>query len=504
MKKAALTVIILTLITKLIGFGKEIVLSYFYGASNLSDAYLISLTIPTVIFSFIGIAINTTYIPIYNKIDKEKGYLATNEFTTRLINCLIIISTLVVMVVFLLAEPIVKLFASGFEGETLALAIDLTKISVFSIYTTSIVYVFIGYLNVKKSFIAPALLGLPLNFFLIISIILSTIWSITFLAYGKIIAGIAQLLFLLPFVYKKNFKYQFKVNFKDENLKRMLYLALPVILGTSINQINQLVDMTLASSIAVGGISALNYASRLNIFIEGVFIMSLSTVLYVSISRKAAEKDIIGLKKSLNEAISGINLVVIPAAVGAVIFAKPIVSLLFGRGAFDSQAILLTSIALSFYSIGLIGSGLREIFSRAFYALQDTKTPMINAAIGVLLNIILNIVLSQYLGIGGLALATSIASIFTMILMYFSLIKKIGSLGLKKISVSFIKVLLSALIMGIIAKISFEFFNPITSQSLSLILAVGIGGIIYFILISFMKIEEVDLIIKAFKRKLGL
>lgn len=282
----------------------------------------------------------------------------------------------------------------------------------------------------------------------------------------------------------------------------MIYLSVPVIVGISVNQINILIDRTIASQIATGGISALTYANRLNLFIQGIFVMSLATAMYPIISKMVAENNIEGLKKSLAEVVRAINILVLPPTIGAMIFSEPIIMMLFGRGVFNTQAILLTSSALFFYSIGMIGFGLREVLSRAFYSMQDTKTPMLNAAIGMVLNIILNIILSRYLGIGGLALATSIAAIFTTGLMFISLRKKIGPFGMKKTSISFLKILFASLSMGSIAKLSFNYLTSVISQNLSLLLTIIIGAISYFIIISFMKIEDVDLIINMVKKKL--
>lgn len=174
-------------------------------------------------------------------------------------------------------------------------------------------------------------------------------------------------------------------------------------------------------------------------------------------------------KKSLSESISFINLLVLPVTVGTMIFAESVIRLLFGRGAFDTQAISMTSYALFFYSIGMIGFGLRQILSRIFYSMQDTKTPMINASIVMVMNIILNIILSKFLGIGGL---------------------------------SFIKILCASLVMGLIVKISYDTLLNSTNANLSLILSIGIGAVTYFIIICFMKIEEVDVIVNAVKKRL--
>jgi putative peptidoglycan lipid II flippase len=493
---------ILTIVSKFIGFIREITLSYFYGASNISDAYLISLTIPTVIFGFLGAGISTSYIPIYSDILKKDKVKIANRFTNNIINTIIIFSTLIVILVFVFTAPIVRLFASGFQVDTLNLAITFTRITVFSVYFTGLGYVFRSYLQLNNRFILPAILGFVFNFFMIASIILSFKFKIIILAFGSVIALAAQVLLLLPDMYKNGYRFHFVLDTHDRYLRNMLILSMPVIIGNSVNQINRLVDRTLASQISVGGISALNYSNKLNTLILGIFVTSISTVMYPLISKMVADNNMNGLKKSLTEAVSGISLFVMPATVGSIVFSEPIVRLLFGRGAFDTLAISMTSNALVFYSIGIIGIGLREVLSRVFYSMQDAKTPMINAAIGMVLNIILNIVLSKYMGIGGLALATSIAAIITTGLMFISLRKKIGSFGMKQITISFFKILFASLIMGLLAKLGFNYLNLILSQNLSLLFAIILGVISYFILIYFMRIDDVDAIIKSFKDKL--
>lgn len=503
MKKTAFILMILTILVKFFGLIRDIILSYFYGASNISDAYLISTTIPTVIFAFIGTGIATSYIPMYSNIESELGTKLSDEFTNNIINFAGIICISLALGVILFTNPIVKLFASGFEEETLELAVKLTRISIFSIYFISIIYVFSGYLQLKNNFIIPAAMGIPLNLVIIISIIISAKTdNVLILSIGTLIAMVSQMVFLLPSVYKKGFRFKIILNIYDHHLKKMICLSVPVIAGISVNQINILIDRTIASQIATGGISALTYANRLNLFIQGIFVMSLATAMYPIISKMVAENNIEGLKKSLAEVVRAINILVLPPTIGAMIFSEPIIMMLFGRGVFNTQAILLTSSALFFYSIGMIGFGLREVLSRAFYSMQDTKTPMLNAAIGMVLNIILNIILSRYLGIGGLALATSIAAIFTTGLMFISLRKKIGPFGMKKTSISFLKVLFASLSMGSIAKLSFNYLTSVISQNLSLLLTIIIGAISYFIIISFMKIEDVDLIINMVKKKL--
>ena len=504
MKKTAIILMIITILSKIFGFTREIALSYFYGASNISDAFLISLTIPSVIFSFIGTGISTGYIPMYSKIEQKYGEKEGNRYTNNLVNILLILCTVMIIFGLLFTDKIVKIFASGFAGDTLALAVQFTRISLVGIYFTGLISVFGAFLRIKGNYAIPALVGFPMNFFIIISIFLSSKTNILVLSIGSVIATASQLVLLIPFVHKKGYRYGLVLDVKDKYIKKMLYIALPIVLGVSANQINVLVDRTLASSIAVGGISALNYASRLNGFVQGMFVTTVSSVMYPMISKMAAQNNMNGLKKSVSEAINIINLLVIPATVGAMVFAEPIVKLLFGRGAFDPQAISMTSDALFYYSIGMIGFGLREVLSNAFYSLQDTKTPMINGAIAMGMNIILNIILSKFLGIGGLALATSISAIFCTGLLFISLRKKIGAFGMKEITISFIKILLASLGMGVVANLACGILLNNISANLSLIVSICIGVVFYFVIIFLMKIEEVDTMVTSVKKRMNI
>lgn len=186
------------------------------------------------------------------------------------------------------------------------------------------------------------------------------------------------------------------------------------------------------------------------------------------------------------------------------IFSNQVIKLLFGRGAFDIQAINLTSTALFFYSIGMNGIGLRQVLSKTFYSLQDTKTPMVNSTIGIAVNIILNIILSRFMGIGGLALATSISAIFISAMMIITLRKKIGPFGMKRTFISLFKILFASLVMGILAKFSFNYLIHMLRDDISLAIAFVIGAISYFGIIYFMKIDDVDIIIASIKKKFGL
>jgi putative peptidoglycan lipid II flippase len=502
MKKAAFLVMLITIISKLVGFAREIALAYVYGASAMSDAYLISQTIPLVIFSFISAGITTGFIPIYSKIQQNDGKLNADRFTSNLSNTLLLLATIIVVFVLIFTLPVVKLFASGFSGETLELAVRFTRITIFGVYFTALLNILSGYLRVHEHYLAPALVGFPMNFIIIASLFISTKTNVYIIALGSLLAIASQVVVLIPFLRQSQYRYQMVVDLKDKYLREMFLIALPVIIGTSVNEINVLVDRTMASTIAVGGISALNYARRLNGFVQGLVVTSLTSVMFPMISKMAAAANTKGLKRTVNEAIASMSLLIVPATVGAMIFAEEIVTLLFGRGAFTAEAITMTGNALFYYSFGMIAFGLRNVLARTFYALQDSRTPMINATVGVVLNIALNIILSRYLGIGGLALATSISAIVVVVLLFITLRRKIGGLGLTELIKSFIKIGFASVIMGVIAWGEFNFLRQSLGQNLALIIAICIGVVVYGILVYFMRIPEVDQTIAAVKRRL--
>ncbi|WIV12111.1 murein biosynthesis integral membrane protein MurJ [Proteiniborus sp. MB09-C3] len=502
MKKTVLILIIISISSKIIGFVRDIVLSYYYGISFVADAYLISTTLPLTIFAFVGVGIATTYIPLYNSIENDFGVSEAEKFTNDVVNFILVLCSIIVIIVLLFTVPVIKLFASGFNNEVLDLTVSLTRISVFGIYFTGLVFVFKSYLQIKNNFVIPGLIGIPSNLIVIASISLSGAFGTRLLAIGSVLAVFAQVLFLTPSLNKNGYKYRMRFNPKSNHLKQMIKLALPASLGVSVDQINVLIDRTIASNLIIGGIAALNYSNRLIYFVQGLFVTSIATVFYPRISKMLAQNEKVGFKKSIQESIIGMVLLIIPSAIGLMILSKPIIEMLFGRGAFNSQAIKLTSSALFFYSLGIVGVGLREILSRVFYAMQDTKTPVINASLGMVMNITLNIILSRYIGINGLALATSISATFTTFLLFISLRKKIGPFGMKQIFISFLKILFASLVMGLLAKLSFNYLITILSHNFSLIIAIGFGAVSYFVIICFMKFKDVDVIVGAMKKKI--
>jgi putative peptidoglycan lipid II flippase len=241
----------------------------------------------------------------------------------------------------------------------------------------------------------------------------------------------------------------------------------------------------------------------------GLFIASIGSVIYPMLSKLSSDNDKQSFQDTIIKSINGIILLVIPISIGAMTLSVPIVKLLFQRGVFDEVATNMTARALTFYSIGLIGFGLRDILGKIFYSLQDTKTPMINGAIAMGLNIVLNLILVKFMGHTGLAFATSISSIICIFLLFKSLKKKIGYFGQDKIVKVTVKSLIAGTLMGIVTLFTYKSLVDLlgfgfVAETVSLFGAIGIGTIVYGILVIMLKVEEVSIITNMVKKKLKI
>lgn len=503
MKKTTIFLMLVTILSKIFGFLRDIALSYFYGASYISDAYIISTTIPGTIFAIIGAGIATNYIPVFTEIKKEVNEERALSFTSNLLGITVFISTIIILVVLFFTAPLVKIFASGFDENALELVVLFTRISIVSIYFTGIIYILTAYLQIKNSFLAPVLATVVSNIIVIISIILSVKINIQIIAIGTTLSLFVQLVTIAFVALHHNFHLvRFNLQF-DKYITKLIRLSIPVIIGVSVAQVNVLVDRTIASQISSGGISAMNYAYKINGVIHGVFIVSIASVIYPIFSKLASENGLFELRYLVRKSIIGMLLLVIPITFGLMIFSKEISALLFNRGSFDEIALSLTSDALFFYAIGLAAWGLTEILVKVLYSLNDTKSSMITAGLAMLLNIILNLILSKYLGIGGLALATSISMIFRAITLIIVLYLKIGSISINSILVIVAKSIFASTVMAIISLYFYERVSVNINPSITLILSIILGAVIYLITIILLKIEEVDIAIQEVRRRIN-
>ena len=510
-KTTALVLMLIILTSKITGFFRDIVLAQTFGAGEITDAYLTALNIPVVLFDGISAALGTTFIPIYFKIKSSKGQEEVNKFTSNILNIVIIISLIFVLLGVIFAPYIVKIFAVGFKGDVFDLTVNYSKILIFSMVFIAINGLVSSYLVASGNVYISGAITIPFNIFVIIAIIFASVTESYVMVYGTLIAYIAQLLFQLPLLIKKGYKHRLTVNLRDENIRQILFLVIPVFIGSYINQINAVVNRTLASTLDSGSITALNYANKLNMFAVGVIAVAISTIMYPILSKLASEGNKKLFKINISKSINMIVIIMLPIMVVMTTFSTEIVKVLFEEGSFNSHDTYLTSTALFFYSIGILSYGLKDLLAKSFYSLQDTKTPVRNATISVVINIVFSIILVNIMGIGGLALASSISATVTTMLLLISLRKKIGKIGFSYILKTFIKGAIASIVMYIIMRIAYNYIFIYGSRfalesrkfiAFNCFISVILGMSTYLIVVLALKVKEVKEIFDAILFKL--
>jgi putative peptidoglycan lipid II flippase len=490
------------IISKILGFIREVVIAAFFGASYFVDAYLVASIIPRLLFGIVSEAINITIIPLITEYRIKLGQKSVGELINSITTFMILILVFIILLAELFADYLVHFVAPGFEGETLDITIKLTRVMLPMIIFLGFSGLAAGMLQSQKRFLFPSFVGIPSNMAIILFLlILAKTWGIMALAVGSVLGIFAQWLFLSYDIRKLKFSFKPQLSWHP-GLNKMGTLIIPVIIGKGAADINLLVDRILASSLAEGSIAALNYSTRIYLLVDTIIATSLAYALLPEFSEMVVVNNMKGYVNSLKRALIGLLMIILPFSVGLIILREPIVRLVFERGAFDVTATTLTAVALLFYTLGLPALSLRQVVLRAYYALQDTKTPMKIGVLTVVINIVLNLILIRYLAHGGLALATSIATTISFLLLIWYLRKKIGSIAGMSMIISGAKMLVASLIMGLVVYYLQFYIGGLSVLSGSirdivLLLSCGLlGAFLYFIIIKFFQIEEFDWIVE--------
>lgn len=488
-----------SIFSKIFGFIREVAIAAFFGASYFVDAYLVASMIPKLLFGIISEAITTTIIPLIIEYKIKLGQKSVAELINSITTIMVLVSVLIILIAEFFAHYLVNFIAPGFDKEALEITIKMTRAMLPIIIFLGLSGLAAGMLQSQKRFLFPSFVGIPSNISIILFLfILAKSWGIMALAVGTVAGIFAQWLFLSYDIRKLEFRFKPQINLKHPGLKKMGLLILPVIIGKGAADINLLVDRMLASSLVEGSIAALNFSTRIYLLLDTILAISLAKAMFPEFSELVVVNDMKGYVNSLKRSLIGLLMIILPFSVGLIILREPVIRLVYERGAFGVTATTLTAFALLFYTLGLPALSLRQVVLRAYYALQDTKTPMIIGVLTVVLNIILNLILIRYLAHGGLALATSIATTTSFLLLIWLLRKKIGNIGGKLMIISGTKMLVASLFMGVVVYYLQIYIGGLSILSGSIrdifiLVSCGVfGATLYFIIIKLLKIEEFD------------
>ena len=511
LSKAAGAVGGMTLISRLFGFLRDMVIAMAFGSSASADAFFVAYRIPNMQRRILGEgAVTAAFIPVFTKTLTQKGEAAAWKMTANLFNIFIILLSLVSLLIFIFSPAVITIFAPGFIDEPgkFELTVKLTRWMAPYLFFIGLAAFCMGILNTLKVFALPAAAPIAQNIIMILSILILAPQMdepIMGLAIGALVGGALQLLIQLPSVFKKGFQFHKTIDFKQAEIIKIGKLMGPVILGLAVYELNVMVDTLLASLLPGGSISYLYYGNRLVQLPLGIFAIALGVALLPTLSSQAARGDLKELIQTLGFSIRLILFVTLPATIGLIILREPIVNTLWERGEFLASTTEGTAIALLYYSIGLCAYSGVKIIAPAFYSLQDTKTPMKVGIYSMVLNIILNLILMGPLQHGGLALATSLAALFNVAFLIHLLRKRLGLMGGKKILHSTLKMSMAAIAMGFITFVCKESFfhvsDPLPIRLFSLTACISVGMLVYALISHLTKNEEWHFLLDLRKKK---
>ena len=440
---ALVTVVII--LSKMFGLVRDVITAGYFGTGVENDAYASAYTLfyfPVLLFNS---CITATIVPLFVEEREKHSLRHSNHFASNALNLFILAALIISAVMYAFAEPIVNLIYR-FDAEGIALTVKLTRIMMLGLAFNVASIVISSLLNAMEKFMAAQLTGFPLSLAVIVSVVaFSGKCGIEAVAWGVFAASVLQVVVLIPFLLGW-FRYEPVIDLKDRRFHRLLRLAGPAVLSMGISEINHLIDRSLASGLPVGSISAMNYAYKLITFLLGVLMVPLTTIMFSRMSKQAADDNQQGVLASLRRSIVLISLVALPIVAIAMVLSNDVVKMIYMRGNFTQESVLLTGSVLLFYLIGVPSFGMRDYLNRTFHAIQDTKTPFAVACLTVCLNIILNLILRRFMGARGLALATSLSSYVGSLTMFVLLRKRMGRLGMKRIAGELLKIVFAALV----------------------------------------------------------
>lgn len=517
---AAFILAVTGLASNVLGLYRERLIAGAFGAGYMTDAFYASFKLPDMIFNLLILgALSSAFIPVFVEKVTEKNDQDAQEVANSFMNFILLAAIAFGVIVYIAAPKLVPFLLPGFfqnnvnvDFNLYELTVNLTRIMILSPIFFSISGVFGGILNSYKRFVSYSLAPIIYNLTIILSIgflrdsFNPPIYAVTI---GVVAGAAMHALIQLPSVLSTGYRWKPKIDFKQGQVARIFKLMIPRALAIGANQINLLID-TIIASFFVGGITVLNYANNIQTTPTVIFGISIATAIFPVLSESYSKNDMKEFMKSFSWSARRILFFMIPATVGIIVLRAQIVRLIYGIGNFNWDNTYWTTKALLFFAFGLVAQALIPLLVRAFYSIQDTKTPLYISVVTMVVNAVLSVSLPfiapLQLGVAGIALAFSIAGIVNAVLLFIWLHGKVGALDPDhKIFESTSRLVLASLLMGLVTYGSLYFFDTFIDNSyvIGLILqtfgAVGFGALSYFLITWIFRCEETLFILRKIK-----
>jgi len=451
-----------TMSSRLLGLVRDQIMAILFGAGDAMDAYLVAFRIPNLVRDlFAEGAMSAAFVPTFTRTLTLQGRERAWHLGNLVINALLVATAFVVLCGLLFAWPLTTAFAARYASVPgkLELTVTLTRIMFPFLVMVAVAAALMGMLNSLHKFFLPAFSPAMFN----VGSIVCTLALVPVMpslglprivapAIGVLVGGFLQAAVQWPQLRREGFRYRPEIDVKDEGLRQVLVLMGPGVIGLAAVQINLLVNTILATSEGTGAVSWLGYAFRLMYMPIGLFGVSIATASLPSLSRHAARNDFGEMRATLSKGLRLMLMLNVPATVGLIALATPIVALIFEHGKFTTSDTAATASALMCYAPGLVGYSTVKMAVPSLYALKDSRTPVMVSMGSVLLNVVLNVVLVQFLSFRGLALGTAVSAICNALVLLWILRGRLGGIDGTRLGVAFGKISLAAVIMGVAAR----------------------------------------------------
>jgi putative peptidoglycan lipid II flippase len=434
------------------------VLAAAFGAGNEMDAFFVAFRIPTIVRDlFAEGAMSAAFVPTFTRHLAIDGKATAWRLANNLLNVLLVTTLALVVVAAIFARPIVSAYAGDYAAVPgkLELTITLTRVLLPFLTMLAVAAVWMGMLNSLHYYFIPSLSPAMFNVALILGVFMLVpvmpalgLPRILGVAIAALVGGLGQIALQWPALRREGFRYAAVCDPRDESLRTVLLLMGPGTLGLAATQVNIFVNTVLATSQGTGAVSWLNYAFRLMYFPIGLFGVSIGTALLPQVSRQIAVGERAQVRDTTVRALTMMLMLTVPATVGLMVLARPIVALLFEHGQFVASDTDRTASALRLYAIGLVGYSATRIVTPVFYALRQSRIAVLASTLTIALNVVLSLMLVHLLGFTGLALATSIAAVAHGSVLLVLLRKQLAGLDERRLAWLFMKITVAALVMG--------------------------------------------------------
>lgn len=493
----AIIIAAFSLLSRLLGLVRDRLLFSLFGAGDVLDTYYAAFRLPDLVFNTLILgALSAAFVPVFLEYwhkDKKEAWQIANTILNTTLLILFIFGALA----FYFAPEIVQVIAPGFDLQKRLATAELTRIMLIGILFLGLSNVASSILNAFKRFTAFALSPVMYNLGIIGGIIiLVPLFGITGLAWGVVLGAFLHFFVQLPSISKLGFKYKLAFDWRNRGVKKIEKLMLPRTFGLAISQINQVINTVIGSTLPIGSVAIFNAANNLQNVPIGIFAIPLSLAYFPVFSEAWVKQDIPRLISSFSQAVRRLLAIAIPASVFMILLRAHIVRLVLGSGQFDWTATVLTAQTLSLFAISLFAQCLIPLIARVFYSLQDTKTPVAISVIALALNIFLAFPLSARMGIAGLALSFSVASLFNVAALWLFLHHRLGNLDDRTVFRSALTICLLSIIAGWSLYAVLYLVAPAvnTHTALGLLLqatAAGVVGLtVYVVLAKLVGLEE--------------